>query len=51
MSFIVSHNCDVNIVVGDFNVNFDRGGQLANLLYDFVAELNLVVSVLSFVKE
>ena len=30
--FIVSHSCDVNIVVGDFNVDFDQGGQLATLL-------------------
>ena len=37
--------CDVNIVVGDFNIDFDRGGQLANLL---MAELNLVVYDLSF---
>ena len=41
---IASHKCDVNIVVGDFNVDFDR----ANLLYDFMAEFNLVVSDLSF---
>ena len=27
--FIFSHSCDVNIVVGDFNVDFDRGGHLA----------------------
>ena len=46
--FIVSHSCDANIVVGDFNVDFDRGGHLASLLLDFMANLDLVASDLSF---
>ena len=35
----------VNIVVGDFNVDFDRGGDLASLL---MANLGLVASDLCF---
>ena len=30
--FIASQGCDVNIIAGDFNVDFDRGGQFAKLL-------------------
>ena len=46
--FIFSHSCDVNIVVGDFNVDFDCGGHLASLLLDFMANLGLVASDLCF---
>ena len=46
--FIFSHSCDINIVVGDFNVDFDRGGHLASLLLDFMANLGLVASDLCF---
>ena len=34
--FIESQQCDHTIVVGDFNVDFDRGGSLASLLTDFI---------------
>ena len=46
--FIFSHSCDVNIVVGDFNVDFDHGGHLASLLLDFIANLGLVALDLCF---
>ena len=34
--FIASQGCDLNIIAGDFNVDFDRGGQFAKLLKDFM---------------
>ena len=40
--FIESQHCDINILVGDFNVDFDRGGPLAKLLCDFMCDLNLI---------
>ena len=46
--FIESHQCDLNILVGDFNVDFDRGGPLAKLLLDFMCELNLTATDLSY---
>ena len=36
------------MVVGDFNVDFDRDGPLAKLLNDFIIELDLSVCDLSF---
>ena len=39
--FIDSHPCDNTFLVGDFNVDFTRGGPLKDLLTDFVSELNL----------
>ena len=39
--FISTQQCDVNIIIGDFNVDFDRGGSLARLLSDFMSEHNL----------
>ena len=48
--FIFSHSCDVNIAVGDFNVDFDHGGHLASLPLDFMANLGLIfVSAIVFV--
>ena len=41
-------DCDVNILVGDFNVDFGRGGPLAELLVDFMSELNLYACDLSW---
>ena len=35
--------CDNNIIVGDFNADFDRGGISADLLSDFVLDFNLSV--------
>ena len=46
--FIEFQQCDVNILVGDFNVDFDRGGPLAKLLCDLICDLNLIASDLSF---
>ena len=46
--FIESHKCDVVIVVGDLNVDFDRGGLNAKLLHDFIMELDLCVCDLEF---
>lgn len=39
--FIVCYGCDWNIIVGDFNVDFGRGGSLNDLLLDFLSDLNL----------
>ena len=36
--FLESQQC---ILIGDFNVDFDRGGSLAKLLADFLSELNV----------
>ena len=38
----------VVVLVGDFNVNFDRGGALGKLLVDFLSELNLCACDMSF---
>ena len=46
--FIDTQCCDVAMVVGDFNVDFDRDGPLAKLLNDFIIELDLSVCDLSF---
>ena len=46
--FVDSQCCDVNIIVGDFNVDFDRGGAQAELLNDFAAELDLFACDSSF---
>ena len=46
--FITSHACDVNVIVGDFNVDFDRGGPLARLLNDFILEFGLLACDLNF---
>ena len=40
-----SHACDVSIIVGDFNVDFDRGGPLLNV---FMLEFDLSVCDLYF---
>ena len=46
--FLESQQCDVSILVGDFNVDFDRGGSLAKLLADFLSELYMCACDLSF---
>ena len=46
--FITSHACDVNVIVGDFNVDFNRGGPLAQLLNDFILEFGLLACDLNF---
>ena len=46
--FIESQRCDHTVVVGDFNVDFDRGGSLASLLTDFIVEHDFVVCDLSY---
>ena len=38
----------INLIVGDFNVDFDRGGSLAELLVEFMFEMNLSACDLSF---
>ena len=38
--FLDSHQCDVNILVGDFNVDFDRQSPLTGLLVDFMKSLD-----------
>ena len=43
--FIASQGCDVNIIAGDFNMDFDRGGQL---LKDFMTGLDLHACDLNF---
>ena len=37
-AFIGSNHCDINVIVGDFNVDFDHGGLFAKLLKDFMIE-------------
>ena len=34
--FIECQNCDAVIIAGDFNVDFDRGGQNRKLLENFI---------------
>ena len=46
--FIDSLQCDNNIIVGDFNADFDRAGLSADLLSDFVLDLNLSVCDLHY---
>ena len=46
--FVDTQQCDVNLLVGDFNVDFSRGGMLSNLLVDFMSEFNLVACDLCF---
>ena len=46
--FIDTQCCDVAMVVGDFNFDFDRDGPLAKHLNDFIIELDLSVCDLSF---
>ena len=43
--FIASQGCDVNIIAGDFNVDFDCGGQFAKL---FMTGLDLHACDLNF---
>ena len=46
--FISSHQCDVTLVVGDFNVDFTRDWLFNPLLLDFLAEQNLLACDLLF---
>ena len=46
--FLESQRCDVSILVGDFNVDFDWGGALGKVLVDFLSELNLCACDMSF---
>ena len=39
--FLEFHKCDVNILAGDFNVDFSRGGSLTQLLLAFMDEWDL----------
>ena len=43
-----SQQCDNIVLAGDFNVDFDRGGSLADTLLDFISDLDLVASDLSY---
>ena len=47
-AFIGSNQCGINVIVGDFNVDFDCGGLCAKLLKDFIIELDLCISDLGF---
>ena len=46
--FIDSHKLDVCLVIGDFNVDFNRDSCLKELLLDFMASLNLSACDLLF---
>ena len=46
--FITAHQCDDNLIVGDFNVDFNRQGPLKQLVLDFMVDLDLVACDLSF---
>ena len=41
-AFIGSNHCDINVIVGDFNVDFDRGGLFAKLLKDFMIDVFVI---------
>ena len=45
---IETEKCDVNMLIGDFNVDFCRDGCLSRLLLDFMSELDLCACDLSF---
>ena len=49
--FIDSCRCDVTIIVGDFNVDFDRRGLLCDLLTTFMYDMNLTACDLFFRQE
>ena len=49
--FIDSCRCDVNIIVGDFNIDFDRRGLLCDLLTTFMSDMNLTACDLFFRQE
>ena len=36
--FVDSLQCDINIIMGNFNVDFDHGGISTDLLSDFVLD-------------
>ena len=46
--FIHSNHCDVVVIVGDFNVDFDRCNQITSLLYDFMCDHSLCSCDLPF---
>ena len=46
--FISVHNFDINVIVGDFNVDFDRDVRLTDLLRVFVFDPDLSVCDLQF---
>ena len=46
--FLESQQCDVNILVSDFNVDFDCCSSLTRLLRDFMSEMSLHACDLSF---
>ena len=46
--FIASHHYDVLLIVGDFNVDFDRACSFHSVLVDFMSELHLVASDLPY---
>ena len=45
---LLSHQCDVNVLVGYFNEDFDRCSPLTRLLFNFINELSLCACDLSF---
>ena len=45
---IETEKCDVNMLIGDFNVDFCRDRCLSRLLLDFMSELDLCACDLSF---
>ena len=46
--FIDRYGCDLNLIIGDFNVDFGRGGSLNDLLLDFMSDLNLTACDLQY---
>ena len=46
--FLCSHNYDLCLLVGDFNVDFDRDDSLKDLLVDFMLEFDSCACDLSF---
>ena len=46
--FITAHQCDDTLIVGVFNVDFNRQGPRKQLVLDFMVDLDLVACDLSF---
>ena len=46
--FVDSHQCDVIVIVGDFNVDFSRDSAFVHLLSSFMSSLGLIACDLAF---
>ena len=46
--FVDSHQCDVIVIVGDFNMDFSRDSASVHLLCSFMSSLDLMACDLAF---